>query len=134
MRGRDNLFVNMTSRDEATPDASVNIYLKLADEYAQKLIRGTPNALTLACLTCGLCSLIMSMNGLYRLAALFILGAAACDFFDGRVARRLRVTSNIGAELDSLADLVAFGVAPAILVHSIKHCSFLMTLAFLTFP
>jgi CDP-diacylglycerol--serine O-phosphatidyltransferase len=124
----------MTSRITQEPDTPVNIYLKLADEYAQKIIRGTPNGLTLANLTCGLFSLIMAMNGLYRFSALFILLAAVCDFFDGRVARLLRATSNIGAQLESLADLISFGVAPAILAHSIKHWSFLMVIAFISFP
>jgi CDP-diacylglycerol--serine O-phosphatidyltransferase len=76
----------------------------------------------------------MAMNGLYRFSALFILLAAVCDFFDGRVARLLRATSNIGAQLESLADLISFGVAPAILAHSIKHWSFLMVIAFISFP
>ncbi len=124
----------MTSRNNEEANIPVNIYLKLADEYAQKIIRNTPNGLTLTNLTCGLFSLIMSMNGLYRLSALFILLAAACDFFDGRVARLLRATSNIGAQLDSLSDLISFGVAPAILAHSIKYWSFLMVIAFITFP
>ncbi len=124
----------MASRVTQEPDTPVNIYLKVADEYAHKIIRGTPNGLTLANLTCGLFSLIMAMNGLYRFSALFILLAAVCDFFDGRVARLLRATSNIGAQLESLADLISFGVAPAILAHSIKHWSFLMVIAFISFP
>ncbi|CAF3570372.1 unnamed protein product [Rotaria sordida] len=115
-------------------NTAVNIYLKKGDQFAQKLIRGTPNGLTLANLTCGLFSLIMSMNGLHRFASLFILLAAVCDYFDGRVARMLRVSSSIGAQLDSLADVVSFGVAPAILAHSIQHWSFLMVIAFISFP
>ncbi|CAF1579362.1 unnamed protein product [Rotaria sp. Silwood1] len=115
-------------------NTAINIYLKKADEYAQKVIRGTPNALTLANLTCGLFSLIMAMNGLYRFGSLFIILASACDYFDGRVARMLRVSSAIGAQLDSLADVVSFGVAPAILAHSIKNWSFLMIIAFISFP
>jgi CDP-diacylglycerol--serine O-phosphatidyltransferase len=123
----------MASRNDDT-NTPVNIYLKLADEYAQKIIRGTPNALTLGNLTCGLFSLIMSMNGLYRCSALLIFAAAGFDFFDGRVARMLRVSSPIGAQLDSLSDVVSFGVAPAILAHSIKHWSFIMVIAFISFP
>ena len=114
--------------------AGVNVYLKLADQYAQKMIRGTPNALTLGNLACGLFSLIMSMNGLHRLSALLIVCAALFDFFDGRVARMLRVSSPIGAQLDSLADVVSFGVAPAILAHSITTWSFLMVVGFVSFP
>ncbi len=126
----------MTSRIAETRETEppVNIYLKLADQYAQKVIRGTPNGLTLGNLTCGLFSLIMAMNGLHRFSALFIFLAAACDFFDGRVARMLRVTSDIGAQLDSLADVVSFGVAPAILAHSIRNWSFLMVIAFISYP
>ncbi|CAF0821219.1 unnamed protein product [Adineta steineri] len=126
----------MSMRNEISSETNtpVNIYLKLADDYLQKIIRGTPNALTLANLTCGLFSLIMSMNGLYRFSSLFIMLAAVCDFFDGRLARRLRITSDIGAQLDSLADVVSFGVAPTILAHSIKYWSFLMVIAFISFP
>ncbi|CAF2850666.1 unnamed protein product [Rotaria sp. Silwood2] len=122
---------NEVAQEKNTP---INIYLKQADEYAQKLLRGTPNGLTLANLTCGLFSLIMAMNGLYRFASLFIILAAVCDYFDGRVARMFRVTSDIGAQLDSLADVVSFGVAPTILAHSIKPWSFFMIIAFISFP
>jgi len=126
----------MASRNEVAREtnAAINIYLKLADEYAQKIRRTIPNGLTLANLICGLFSLIMAMNGLYRFSSLFIILAAACDFFDGRVARIVRVTSDIGAHLSSLADVVSFGVAPAILAHSIKHWSFFMIIAFISFP
>jgi len=109
-------------------------YLKLGDDYASKLIRGVPNALTLANLTCGLFSLILAINGLHRFAALFIFLAAACDFFDGRVARMFGIASDIGAQLDSLADVVSFGVAPAILAHAIRNWSILMVIAFISFP
>jgi phosphatidylserine synthase len=126
----------MASRNEVTQEmnTSINIYLKIADEYAQKIIRGTPNGLTLANLICGLLSLIMAMNGLYRFSSLFIILAAACNFFDERVTRLLRVTSDIGVQLKSLAHIVSFGVAPIILAHSIKHWSFLMIIAFISFP
>ena len=74
------------------------------------------------------------MNGLHRFGSLCIFAAAVCDFLDGRVARMLGVTSEIGAQLDSLADVVSFGVAPAILAHSIKNWSLTMIIAFVTFP
>jgi len=118
-------------RKTTTP---MNEYMKLVDDYASKLCCGTPNALTLANLACGLFSLITAINGFHRFAALFIFLAAVCDFFDGRVARRLGITSNIGAQLDSLADVVSFGVAPAILAHSMRNWSFLMFIAFISFP
>jgi len=119
---------------ERQPSTPIEGYIKLGDTYAKKLLRATPNALTLGNLTCGLFSLILAINGLHRFSAIFIFVAAACDFFDGRVARMFGVTSDIGAQLDSLADVVSFGVAPAILAHSIRNWSFLMFIAFISFP
>lgn len=120
--------------NERQPSSPIEGYIKFGDDFARKILRGTPNALTLANLTCGLFSLILAINGLHRFSALFILIAALCDLFDGRVARMLGVTSDIGAQLDSLADVVSFGVAPAILAHSIRTWSFLMVIAFISFP
>jgi CDP-diacylglycerol--serine O-phosphatidyltransferase len=120
--------------DNHKPRSPIEGVIKLGDDYASKLRRGAPNALTLANLTCGLFSLIMAINGLHRSSSLFIFLAAAFDFFDGRVARMLNVSSPIGAQLDSLADVVSFGVAPAILAHSIRNWSFLMVIAFISFP
>ncbi|UJR34114.1 hypothetical protein I4U23_021521 [Adineta vaga] len=115
----------MSNTDEIeikTSPSSDNVYVKLIDEYGRKLRLSAPNALTLGNLACGLFSLIMAMNGLHRFSALFIFIAAACDFFDGRVARMLGLTTKIGAQLDSLADVVSFGVAPTILAYSISQC------------
>ncbi|ERI09777.1 putative CDP-diacylglycerol-serine O-phosphatidyltransferase [Aneurinibacillus aneurinilyticus ATCC 12856] len=74
------------------------------------------------------------MNGYYKMAAFLILLAALCDVFDGKLARMLHVDSPMGVELDSLADIVSFGVAPAILVHTMHTPSPLLTLAFIAFP
>ena len=79
-----------------------------------------PNVLTLGNLTCGFVSLIFSSRGSpegYQAGALFILLAAVLDGCDGQVARRLHVDSPMGKELDSLADCVAFGVAPGYLAY-----------------
>lgn len=75
-----------------------------------------PNTFTFANLACGVLSLLETFNLNYKLAALFIIIAGLIDRYDGRVARFLHVSSDIGKELDSLADLVSFGVAPSILV------------------
>jgi CDP-diacylglycerol--serine O-phosphatidyltransferase len=74
------------------------------------------------------------MNGYVRIAALFIFISAFLDLFDGRVARKLKVNSELGVELDSLADIVSFGVAPALLFHSLSAPSWLTSLAFILFP
>jgi CDP-diacylglycerol--serine O-phosphatidyltransferase len=80
----------------------------------------TPNVFTLGNLTCGFVSLsfcsVDSPEG-YQRAAVLILVAVLLDGLDGQVARWLRVDSNIGKELDSLADCVAFGVAPGYLAY-----------------
>jgi CDP-diacylglycerol--serine O-phosphatidyltransferase len=79
-----------------------------------------PNLLTLGNLTCGFLSIIFSGLGTpegYQVGAVLILLAALLDGFDGQVARWLRVDSPMGKELDSLADCVAFGVAPGYLAY-----------------
>ena len=77
-----------------------------------------PNAFTLGNLAFGLISLILTFKGDFKLAALSVVAAAFMDRYDGRVARYLNVSSELGKELDSLADLVSFGVAPALLAFN----------------
>ena len=79
-----------------------------------------PNLLTLGNLTCGFVSLTFSnidSPEAYQVGAVLILFAALLDGFDGQVARWLHVDSPMGKELDSLADCVAFGVAPGYLAY-----------------
>lgn len=90
-----------------------------------------PNAFTLGNLGCGVMSLMMTFQENYKWAALFILIAGLMDRYDGRVARFLKVDSPIGKELDSLADLVSFGVAPSILTFHIYNFSNLGVLGYL---
>jgi CDP-diacylglycerol--serine O-phosphatidyltransferase len=83
----------------------------------RKLIRLIPNLLTLAAVVLGLTAIRLSGEGEFALAMTAILGAALLDAADGFVARRLSAESAIGAELDSLADFLNFGVAPAMLLY-----------------
>ncbi|HEY2987134.1 MAG TPA: CDP-diacylglycerol--serine O-phosphatidyltransferase [Candidatus Binatia bacterium] len=76
-----------------------------------------PSLFTTGNLICGFFSLISTFNGEYLQAALFIVLANVLDGLDGFVARITKTTSQFGVELDSLADLVSFGVAPAVLVY-----------------
>jgi CDP-diacylglycerol--serine O-phosphatidyltransferase len=76
-----------------------------------------PNLFTSGGLFAGFYSIIATLNHEYRVAAIMILVAQLCDMLDGRVARLTRSTSSFGIQYDSLADLVAFGVAPGILVY-----------------
>ena len=77
-----------------------------------------PNFVTLLGLCAGLTSIRMGIEGRYDLALAAIVFAAALDGVDGRIARALKASSRFGAELDSLADFVNFGVAPAFLVFN----------------
>lgn len=74
------------------------------------------------------------MSGFLKVASIFIFLSAVLDLLDGRIARKLKVNSEFGVELDSLADIVSFGVAPALLFHSIATPSILTSLAFILFP
>jgi CDP-diacylglycerol--serine O-phosphatidyltransferase len=76
-----------------------------------------PNVLTLAALCSGLTAIRFALQGEMRLAVIAIIVAAIFDALDGRVARRLGVTSRFGAELDSLSDFLCFGVAPALVLY-----------------
>ena len=76
-----------------------------------------PNILTLAALCSGLTGIRFALQGEMRLAVIAIIVAAIFDALDGRVARRLGVTSRFGAELDSLSDFLCFGVSPALVLY-----------------
>lgn len=76
-----------------------------------------PNMITSGSIFCGVSSLIMTYRGLLIPAAVLIFFAVFFDFMDGRVARSLGGGTSFGEELDSLADVVSFGVAPAFLMY-----------------
>ncbi len=76
-----------------------------------------PSMFTLLGLLCGFYSLVSAIQGNYEHAAWGIIAAAVFDMLDGRVARLLNAETAFGAELDSLADMMSFGVAPAVLVY-----------------
>lgn len=76
-----------------------------------------PNLMTVANLFCGFISIIFSVRGQYKYAAIAVVIAAVFDQLDGRLARLTHATSKFGAELDSLCDLVSFGLAPAMLMY-----------------
>lgn len=78
-----------------------------------------PNAFTSLSLLLGLASIVTAQRGDLELAAWMIVWCGLLDVMDGLSARLLKATSDFGAEFDSMADLVAFGVAPAILVLNV---------------
>jgi CDP-diacylglycerol--serine O-phosphatidyltransferase len=77
-----------------------------------------PNIITLIALCLGLTAIRLAFEGRYEPAVIAIVAAAFLDGVDGRVARLLKGTSRFGAELDSLADFVNFGVTPALILYS----------------
>lgn len=81
------------------------------------LIQLVPNLLTLAAICAGLTALRLAFHGNFELAVSLIVLAAGLDGVDGRIARMLGSESDIGAELDSLADFLNFGVVPAMIVY-----------------
>jgi CDP-diacylglycerol--serine O-phosphatidyltransferase len=76
-----------------------------------------PNLITSLAACCGIASISLSSEGRYWPALWALLVACICDGIDGRVARLLNASSKLGAELDSLADFVNFGVAPAMFMY-----------------
>lgn len=76
-----------------------------------------PNLVTILGLCAGMTSIRFMLGGDYRSAAALIVFAALIDGLDGLLARRLKATSELGAELDSLSDFLNFGVAPGLLVY-----------------
>lgn len=89
-------------------------------ERGQKSLSAIPHLFTLANLALGVVSIMQTMRGNYSIAALLIGGSLLADGLDGRLARILKADGEFGKELDSLADIVSFGAAPAILLHEIS--------------
>lgn len=76
-----------------------------------------PNMITLIGVCVGLSSINFALNENYKLSIIAILVAAVMDGLDGRIARLIKGTSKVGKELDSLTDIVSFGVAPAFIMY-----------------
>lgn len=94
-----------------------------------------PNLITLLALCAGLTAIRLAVEGKLELALAAIVFAALLDGIDGRVARMLKGTSRFGAELDSLADFVNFGVTPALILyfwglHDLKSAGWIVALVF----
>jgi CDP-diacylglycerol--serine O-phosphatidyltransferase len=91
-----------------------NNFKIVSDKKARMLL---PNALTLINICIGLSSIKFALDAKFELSIIAIIFAAIFDTLDGRVARLLKGTSLVGKELDSLADLISFGVAPAFIMY-----------------
>lgn len=93
-----------------------------------KHIQMLPNLITGAGMMCGMLSMLETIGGNYEVACRFIIAAGVLDFFDGKIARMTNATSDFGVELDSLADLASFGVAPALMMFGVMTKDYDVTL------
>jgi len=83
-----------------------------------KIQKQIPNLFTLGNLTCGVLAILSIFNDELETAVYLVILAAILDFFDGFLARLLKVSGELGKQLDSLADLVTFGVAPSFMLYA----------------
>ena len=111
--------------------------LKLvADKKKARMI--LPNMLTLIGVCIGLTSIRFALDGRFEFAIIAIIFAALIDGLDGRIARLIKGTSKVGKELDSLTDMISFGVAPAFIMYfwrlnSLGRFGWLLCLVFVIF-
>ena len=86
-------------------------------KWEKKIISCIPNSITLLNLLFGCIAVVFALRGWTAFAGYAIFMAAICDFWDGLMARLLKAYSEMGKQLDSLADMVSFGVAPGVLLY-----------------
>lgn len=101
------------------------------------IARIIPSIATITSLMCGVVAIMVLADGNFLLAAILIMLGSILDVLDGQLAVRLDAVSDIGKELDSLADVVTFGVAPTLLIYHLllmvgvdRHIAVLSSLAF----
>lgn len=85
----------------------------------KKLKSHAANMITIGNLAFGGAAIMATMNELYTYSVLFIFVAGLLDRFDGMVARKFQLESELGRQLDSMSDIISFGVAPALLIYSL---------------
>ncbi len=81
------------------------------------------NIVTLSNLFCGVMAITSAISGQYVFAAWAIIIAASLDIFDGKIARKFKISSSLGKNLDSLSDVISFGVAPLVLMYMLNYQS-----------
>lgn len=91
---------------------------EVVDQTFKKLKAQTANLITLSNLSLGGFAIISILHNQLNLSLLLIFVAALTDRFDGMVARRLNIESELGKQLDSMSDIISFGVAPALLLYT----------------
>src|SRR5277367_384610 len=113
--------MSRTQKNNPSAQARLRLISGRLKQQVAPLRRGVflaPATITSFGLLSGFFGLVSAINSHFELAAAMILIAFVCDGLDGRVARLSRTSSQFGVEYDSLTDVVAFGVAPAVLVYT----------------
>ena len=103
------------------PEGRVRFFRRAEDRPRQRVRRGVyllPSLMTMGNMFCGYACVVYAARGEFETAAPFIGFAIVLDMLDGRIARLTGTTSEFGVEFDSLADIISFGIAPAILSSS----------------
>jgi CDP-diacylglycerol--serine O-phosphatidyltransferase len=103
------------------PGQRVRFFRRAGDRPRQRLRRGVyllPSLMTMGNMFCGYACVVYAARGEFETAAPFIGFAIVLDMLDGRIARLTGTTSEFGVQFDSLADIISFGIAPAILAFS----------------
>ena len=95
-------------------DHPKNNFKIVSDKKARMIL---PNAITLIGVCIGLTSIKFAIDGKFAIAVIAVLFAGLMDALDGRIARLIKGTSKMGKELDSLGDVISFGVAPALIMY-----------------
>ncbi len=96
------------------------MYLQNAmSQTIKKLKTNTANMITIGNLAFGGAAIMATLNEYYSFSVLFIFIAGLLDRFDGMVARRFNLESELGKQLDSMSDIISFGIAPALLMYSL---------------
>ncbi|ANS76026.1 CDP-diacylglycerol--serine O-phosphatidyltransferase [Paenibacillus yonginensis] len=95
------------------------------------ITKSIPNMFTLGNLFIGMIAIMLTQSGKYSLAAIMVIVAMLLDGLDGRAARALGCQSEFGKELDSLSDVISFGIAPAMIMYSISFHSVPTALAWI---
>lgn len=94
------------------------LLIERLDQTIRKLRTQTANTITIGNLVFGSAALLAALDASYSYSVLFIFIAAFLDRFDGIVARKLNQESALGKQLDSMSDIISFGIAPALLMYS----------------
>jgi CDP-diacylglycerol---serine O-phosphatidyltransferase len=105
--------------------SAAKVYAKNHETTSLIKIIKAADWVTLCNLICGLLSIFFSIRGSFSAAAIIMLVAVLFDFLDGKIARMMDQVNDFGRQLDSLADMVSFGVAPVVLGYSMGLDSFI---------